>query len=91
MSNTPYCLDEIHTEQSCDDNPDWFELHITVVIGDLRIPFTRFQKTYLEEKREFLLPDGVNDFITGRVVQQIHEYAGNGNSKQKKVRIKAYS
>lgn len=58
MSNTPYCLDEIHTEQSCDDNPDWFELHITVVIGDLRIPFTRFRKHILEEKREFLLPDG---------------------------------
>lgn len=56
--NTPYCLDEIHIEQSCDDEPDWFELHITVVIGNLRIPFSRFRKHILEEKREFLLPDG---------------------------------
>ena len=28
MENTPYCLDEIRIEQSCDDEPDWFELHI---------------------------------------------------------------
>ena len=54
----PYCLDEIRIEQSCDDEPDWFELHITVVIGNLRIPFSRFRKHILEEKREFLLPDG---------------------------------
>lgn len=58
MGNTPYCLDEIRIEQSCDDGPDWFELHITVVIGNLRIPFSRFRKHILEEKREFLLPDG---------------------------------
>ena len=58
MGNTPYCLDEIRIEQSCDDEPDWFELHITVVIGNLRIPFSRFRKHILEEKREFLLSDG---------------------------------
>ena len=53
-----YCLDEIRIEQSCDDEVDWFELHITVVIGNLRIPFSRFRKHILEEKREYLLPDG---------------------------------
>lgn len=57
MGNTPYCLDEIRIEQSCDDEVDWFELHITVVIGNLRIPFSRFRKHILEEKREYLLPD----------------------------------
>lgn len=52
MGNTPYCLDEIHIEQSCDDEVvDWFELHITVVVGNLRIPFSRFRKHILEEKR----------------------------------------
>lgn len=58
MGDTPYCLDEIRIEQSCDDGVDWFELHITVVIGNLRIPFSRFRKHILQEKREFLLPDG---------------------------------
>lgn len=58
MGNTPYCLDEIRIEQSCDNEPDWFELHITVVIGNLRIPFSRFRKHILEDKKEYLLPDG---------------------------------
>ncbi|WP_291588727.1 DEAD/DEAH box helicase [Bacteroides sp.] len=58
MGDTPYCLDEIRIEQSCDDEVDWFELHITVVVGTLRIPFSRFRKHILEEKREYLLPDG---------------------------------
>ena len=48
MGKTPFCLDEIHVEQSCDNEPDWFELHITVVIGNLRIPFSRFRKHILE-------------------------------------------
>lgn len=56
--NARYSLDEIHIEQSCDNEVDWFELHITVVIGNLRIPFSRFRKHILEEKREYLLPDG---------------------------------
>ena len=47
MGNTPYCLDEIHIEQSCDDEVvDWFELHITVVVGNLRIPFSRLRGAY---------------------------------------------
>ena len=58
VGNALYCLDEIRIEQSCDDEVDWFELHITVVIGNLRIPFSRFRKHILEEKREYLLPDG---------------------------------
>lgn len=58
LQNTPYCLDEIRIEQSYEDGPDWFELHITVVIGNLRIPFSRFRKHILEERREYILPDG---------------------------------
>lgn len=58
MENIPYCLDEIRIEQSCDTEPDWFELHITVIIGNLRIPFSRFRKHILQEKKEYLLPDG---------------------------------
>lgn len=58
LQDTPYCLEEIHIEQSYDNGPDWFELHIMVVIGNLRIPFSRFRKHILEEKHEYTLPDG---------------------------------
>ena len=53
-----YSLDEIRIEQSLDDGPDWFELHITAVIGELRIPFSRFRKHILEDRHEYTLPDG---------------------------------
>ena len=42
----PYYLPEIRIEQSCEDGPIRFDLHITVVIGNQRIPFSRFRKTY---------------------------------------------
>lgn len=55
----PYCLDEIGIEQSYEeDGPDWFELHITVVVGEFRIPFRNFRKHILEENHEYTLPNG---------------------------------
>lgn len=57
-SERTYCLDEIRIEQDFRETPDWFELHITVAVGDLRIPFSRFRRHILEEQREFILPDG---------------------------------
>ena len=53
-----YCLDEIYMEQEITEERDWFELHMTVVIGELRIPFIRFRKNILAGKREYILPDG---------------------------------
>ena len=58
IQDIPYALDEIRIEQSFEDRPDWFELHITVVIGTLQIPFSRFRKHILEDRHEFTLPDG---------------------------------
>lgn len=59
MGNTPYYMGDIRIEQSYETHEvDWFDLHITVIIGDLRIPFSRFRKHILEERRDFLLPDG---------------------------------
>lgn len=55
----PLCLDEIHIEQSYEeDGPDWFELHIKVVVGNFSIPFRNFRKHILQENREYTLPDG---------------------------------
>ncbi len=56
--NANYCSDDIFIEQSYDKTPDWFELNITVVIGQYRIPFQRFRNHILNSNREFILPDG---------------------------------
>lgn len=53
-----YCNDTIKVEQSCDKELDWFELHITVVVGGFSIPFQKFRNHILNGKREYLLPDG---------------------------------
>lgn len=53
-----YCLDDITVEQDVSETNDWFELRITVVIGDFRIPFIRFRKNILSGNRDYLLPDG---------------------------------
>ncbi|MEG1659438.1 MAG: DEAD/DEAH box helicase [Bacteroides sp.] len=58
FQDKPYCLDEIRVEQHYEDGLDWFELHITVVVGKFRIPFTHFRKHIAEENREYTLPDG---------------------------------
>ena len=56
--NADYCLDEVRIEQNITESQDWFELHITVVIGNFRIPFLRFRKNIIEGNREYLLPNG---------------------------------
>ena len=57
-NDADYCLDEISMEQEFTEERDWFELHMTVVIGEFRIPFIRFRKNILAGKREYILPDG---------------------------------
>ncbi|NDV80528.1 hypothetical protein D0T87_00870 [Bacteroides sp. 51] len=57
-NDADYCLDEIHMEQEVTEERDWFELHMTVAIGEFRIPFIRFRKNILAGKREYILPDG---------------------------------
>ena len=57
-NDVAYCADEIRIEQSHERTLDWFELHISVVVGEFRIPFQKFRRHILEGKREYTLPDG---------------------------------
>ncbi|HJD76274.1 MAG TPA: DEAD/DEAH box helicase [Bacteroides reticulotermitis] len=86
--NAPYCLDEIRIEQSYSNEPDWFELHITVVIGKLRIPFSRFRKHILEEKREYLLPDGRMFLLPEEWFSKYGNLVKIGDQSEKGIRIK---
>lgn len=86
--NTPYCLDEIRIEQSYSDEPDWFELHITVIIGNLRIPFSRFRRHILEEKREYMLPDGRMFLLPEEWFSKYGNLVKVGSQSEKGIRIK---
>lgn len=59
MGKSPYCLDEIRIEQGVDDTPDWFELRITVVIGDIRLPFSRFESISSKKRESFFYPTDI--------------------------------
>lgn len=86
--NTHYCLDEIQIEQNCDDGPDWFELRITVVIGTMRIPFSRFRKHILEEKKEFLLPNGQMFLLPDEWFSKYGNLLEMGDQTEKGIRLK---
>ncbi len=88
IGNHPYCSDEIRIEQSYDNGVDWFELHITVTIGDLRIPFSHFRKHILEEKREYLLPDGRVILLPEEWFSKYTDLLTMGVTTEKGIRLK---
>lgn len=53
-----YFLGEVCLKQDISDAPDWFEIRMTVQIGEYCYPFVAFRKQILEGRREFRLPDG---------------------------------
>ena len=86
--NKPYYLPEIRIEQSCEDGPDWFDLHITVVIGNQRIPFSRFRKNILEGNREYILPDGRIVLLPEEWFSKYANLLETGKESDKTIRLK---
>lgn len=86
--NIPYCLDEIRIEQNSEEGPDWFDLHITVIIGNLRFPFSHFRKHILEEKREYLLPDGRMVLLPDEWFSKYSNMLTMGTSTETGIRLK---
>ncbi|KAA6323641.1 hypothetical protein EZS27_026938, partial [termite gut metagenome] len=87
-NQTVYCLDEIRMEQNRTDGVDWFELQITVVVGDCRIPFTRFRKHILNGIREFMLPDGRIILLPEEWFYKYADLFEYGDSSEKTIRLK---
>lgn len=57
-----FYLGDISLTQEISPSPDWFDIRITVRMGDFQFPFIRFRKHILEGKREFVLPDGKSPY-----------------------------
>lgn len=53
-----YFTGEIRIKQEITSGIDWFDIFITVEFDDIIIPFAALRKNILENRREFLLPDG---------------------------------
>ena len=67
MGNTPYCLDEIRIEQSCDDEPDWFELHITII-------FALASASVVLISSKVVPPSYLPIFMSNMITRQAHFY-----------------
>lgn len=53
-----YFTGEIRVKQEITSGIDWFDIFITVEFDDIVIPFASLRKNILENRREFVLPDG---------------------------------
>ena len=83
-----YCTDEIRIEQSHEKTLDWFELHITVVVGEFRIPFQKFRGHILEGKREYTLPDGRFILLPEEWFSQYAGLLSAANEDEKQIRLR---
>jgi hypothetical protein len=68
-------------------NNDWFDLYAVVQIGAYEIPFIRFKKNIIQQRREFVLPNGDIAILP---VEWFDNYAAlvalaKGNNKHLKV------
>ncbi|MDX2414884.1 MAG: SNF2-related protein, partial [Bacteroidales bacterium] len=53
-----YYLEEYNLVIDYKAEHDWFDLKAFVLVGDVKIPFIKLRKHILDDKREYLLPDG---------------------------------
>jgi superfamily II DNA or RNA helicase len=53
-----YYLKSIELTTQVNKKEDWFDVYSVVRFGDFEIPFVRFRKHILTNRREYILPDG---------------------------------
>ncbi len=80
LFNQTYYLGEISLETNLESGRDWFDLQCIVVFGDFRIPFSRFRNHILENRREYLLPDGTIAILPAEWFDRYYELMLFGKS-----------
>lgn len=83
-----FYLGEIKLTQEIASSPDWFDIRITVRIGEFQFPFIRFRKHILEGKREFILPDGQLALLPEDWFEKYSDLFAFGDGKQEDIRIR---
>ncbi|KAA6324115.1 ATP-dependent helicase, partial [termite gut metagenome] len=87
-THTTYCLDEIRMEQNQTVEIDWFEMKITVIVGDFHIPFTHFRRHILNGIREFVLPNGQTILLPEEWFYKYADLFEYGEFSEKTIRLK---
>ncbi|MCD8270985.1 MAG: DEAD/DEAH box helicase [Parabacteroides sp.] len=83
-----FYLGEISLSQEIATSPDWFDIRITVRMGDYQFPFIRFKKHILDGKREFVLPDGQVALLPEDWFEKYSDLFAFGDGKTEEIRVR---
>ncbi len=68
-----YVIESPTLSYQLNNNYDWFDLKITVIIGENQIPFRYLRKNILNRERMYVLPDGRKFFIPVEWFERFHD------------------
>lgn len=83
-----FYLGEILLTQEITPAPDWFDIRITVCIGEFKFPFIRLKKHILEGKREFVLPDGQIALLPEDWFEKYSDLFAFGEGQKEEIRVR---
>jgi len=86
----PYFLGHHDLKISVENKIDWFDLEITLQIGEWNFPFIRFKRLILNGIREFKLPNGEIFILPEAWFAQFGEILSLGKAEAQKVILKPF-
>jgi superfamily II DNA or RNA helicase len=86
----PYFLGKFDLSISVENKIDWFDLEITLQIGEWKIPFIRFKRLILNGIREYKLPNGEIFILPETWFAQFGEIFSLGKTEVQKVHLKPF-
>ncbi|MCK9412339.1 MAG: SNF2-related protein [Prolixibacteraceae bacterium] len=84
----PYFLGNHEMQISAGNKIDWFDLDISIRIGEWSFPFIRFKRLILNEIREFKLPNGEIFILPEEWFAQFSEILALGKAEGSKILLK---
>ena len=87
----PYFLGDHDMQIAAENKIDWFDLEISIRIGEWNIPFIRFKRFILNGIREFKLPNGEIFILPEAWFAQFAEILSLGKAEGPKNHTKAFS
>ena len=82
-----YSLFEPDIKSNISEDNDWFDIKITIQIGEFEIPFTKFRKNILNDVREYKLPNGEIAILPKEWFEQFRELFQFGRDADKHIQL----
>ncbi len=83
-----YFTGPISIKSDFEDKIDWFEVNIEVLIGDYKIPFSRFRKHILSGNNQFILPDKTVAILPAEWFEKYQDLFRYSNPEESGIQVK---